>query len=64
MLTAANVIANGAGPTVSLSIRYRRLTLIAEPARFEAWATELDDRRTHSRGQLTQGGVVTVEANR
>jgi len=62
MLTAANVIADGAGPTVSLSIRYRKPTLIALPARFEAWVTELDGRRTHSRGQLIQGGVVTVEA--
>ena len=62
MLTAANVIADGAGPTVSLSIHYRKPTLIALPARFEAWVTESDGRRTHSRGRLTQGGVVTVEA--
>jgi acyl-CoA thioesterase FadM len=62
MLTAANVIANGAGPTVNLSIRYLKPTLITQPARFEAWVTELDDRRTHSRGQLIQAGVVTVEA--
>jgi acyl-coenzyme A thioesterase PaaI-like protein len=62
MLTAANIIANGAGPTVNLSIRYLKPTLISQPARFEAWVTDLDDRRTHSRGQLTQAGVVTVEA--
>jgi acyl-coenzyme A thioesterase PaaI-like protein len=63
MLTAANVIADGAGPTVSLSIRYLKPTLIAEPAYFEAWVTERSDRRTHSQGRLTQGGVVTVEAH-
>ena len=62
MLTAANVIANGAGPTVELSIRYLRPTLIAHPARFEAWVTALDSRRTHSEGRLIQGGVVTIEA--
>ncbi len=62
MLTAANVIANGAGPTVNLSIRYPKPTLIGQPARFEAWVTEQSDRRTHSRGQLIQGGIVTVEA--
>ena len=56
MLTAANVIADGAGPTVNLSIRYRKPTLIAQPALFEAWVTEQTDRRTHSRGQLIQGG--------
>ncbi len=62
MLTAANVLAEGAGPTVSLSIRYRKPTLIGEPCRFEAWVTERTDRRTFSQGRLIQKGVVTVEA--
>jgi acyl-coenzyme A thioesterase PaaI-like protein len=62
MLTAANVIADGAGPTVTLTIRYRKPTLIAEPCHFEAWVTERTERRTFSEGRLTQGGVVTVEA--
>jgi acyl-coenzyme A thioesterase PaaI-like protein len=63
MLTAANVIADGAGPTVSLSIRYLKPTLVEEPTVFEAWVTELTDRRTHSHGRLVQGGVVTAEAD-
>jgi len=63
MLTAANVIADGAGPTVTLTIRYRKPTLVAEPAHFEAWVTRRTDRRTFSQGRLTQGGVVTVEAH-
>jgi acyl-coenzyme A thioesterase PaaI-like protein len=62
MLTAANVIANGAGPTVNLSVRYLRPTLIDQPAVFEAWVTSVEARRTHSRGHLIQNGVVTVEA--
>jgi hypothetical protein len=62
MLTAANVIARGAGPTVTLTVRYLKPTLIAQPALFEAWVTSQDDRRTHSRGHLVQNGVVTVEA--
>ena len=62
ILTAANVVANGAGPTVSLAIRYLKPTLLDQEAVFEGWVTELDDRRTHSRGRLIQGGVVTVEA--
>lgn len=62
MLTAANVIASGAGPTVTLSIRYLLPTRVDEPCRFESWVTSLDERRTHSRGRLVQGGVVTVEA--
>jgi len=63
MLTAANVIADGAGPTVSLTIRYLKPTLIDQPTVFEAWVTELTGRRTHSHGRLLQGGVVTAEAD-
>jgi acyl-coenzyme A thioesterase PaaI-like protein len=62
ILTAANVIADGAGPTVSLSIRYLKPTRIDREAVFEGWVTRLDERRTHSEGRLLQGGVVTVEA--
>jgi acyl-coenzyme A thioesterase PaaI-like protein len=62
ILTAANFMANAAGPTVELTIRYRKPTLIAQPAVFEAWVTEKTRRRIHSRGQLIQDGVVTVEA--
>ena len=62
MLTAANVMAEGAGPTVELALRFRKPTLIGQPCHFEAWVTERTDRRTFSEGRLTQGGVVTVEA--
>jgi acyl-coenzyme A thioesterase PaaI-like protein len=62
VLTAANVMADGAGPTVNLAIRYRKPTLIGVPAVFEGWVTEQTARRTHSRGQLVQNGIVTVEA--
>ena len=62
MLTAANVLAGAAGPTVSLSIRYLKPTVIDRPVLFEAWVTSVEGRRTHSRGTLTQAGVVTVEA--
>jgi len=62
MLTAANFIANAAGPTVELTIRFRKPTLISRPAVFEAWVTGREGRRTHSQGHLIQDGVVTVEA--
>jgi hypothetical protein len=62
MLTAANFLVNAAGPTVELTIRYRKPTLIFEPTRFEAWVTGRKGRRTYSQGQLIQDGVVTVEA--
>jgi acyl-coenzyme A thioesterase PaaI-like protein len=63
ILTGANVLADGAGPTVTLDIRYRRPSRIGVPSRFEAWVTDQTDRRTHSTGRLLQDGVVTVEAD-
>jgi acyl-coenzyme A thioesterase PaaI-like protein len=62
VLTAANSIANAAGPTKSLSIRYRKPTLLSEPCVFEGWVTRIEGRRTFSQGRLLQGGIVTVEA--
>jgi acyl-coenzyme A thioesterase PaaI-like protein len=62
MLTAANVLADAAGPTTELTIRYLRPTLVGVPSRFEAWVTAADGRRTSSRGRLMQEGQVTVEA--
>lgn len=62
ILTAANFMASAAGPTVELTIRYRKPTLISQPAVFEAWVTERTQRRIYSQGRLVQDGVVTVEA--
>jgi acyl-coenzyme A thioesterase PaaI-like protein len=62
ILTAANFVANAAGPTVELTIRYLKPTVISEAAVFEGWVTERIGRRIHSRGHLIQNGVITVEA--
>ena len=62
VLTAANVVAGAAGPTVDLTIRYRRPTLVGVEALFEARAVEVDPRRITSTGTLTQDGLVRVEA--
>jgi acyl-coenzyme A thioesterase PaaI-like protein len=62
ILTAANVVADAAGPTVELRICYRKPTIIGVEAEFESEVTELTDRRTYSVGRLVQGGVVKVEA--
>ena len=62
ILTGANVVADAAGPTVELTIRYKRPTLIGVESEFEAEIVETTDRRTHSRGVLRQNGKVTVEA--
>lgn len=62
VLSAANTIAGTTGPTVRLSLRYRRPTLTNEETLFEGWVTRATDRRVFSEGRITQGGVVTVEA--
>jgi acyl-CoA thioesterase FadM len=62
ILTAANAIAGATGPTVRLGLHFRRPTLAYEEAVFEGWVTEVTERRIFSKGQVVQGGVVTVEA--
>ena len=62
ILTAANVVADAAGPTVELRIRYLRPTIVGVDTRFESEVTEVTERRTHSVGRLIQDGVVKVEA--
>ena len=62
VLTAANIVVDGAGPTVELTIRYRKPTLVGVACTFEAWVNEKTDRRTFSEGRLIQDGIVTVEA--
>jgi acyl-coenzyme A thioesterase PaaI-like protein len=60
--TAANVLADAAGPTALLSLRYRRPTLLHDEVTFEAWVERTEGRRTHTRGRAVQNGVVTAEA--
>lgn len=62
VLTAANHLAGAAGPTVWLTLRFRRPTLVGVAARFEAEVVEADGRRVRSKGRLVQDGVVCVEA--
>ena len=62
VLTAANIIAGAAGPTVSLNITFKEPTLIGLPTMFEAWVVRTEGRRTYSRGRLIQGDATTVEA--
>jgi acyl-coenzyme A thioesterase PaaI-like protein len=63
ILTAANLVADAAGPTVTLSISYLKPSKIGVPCLFESWVTSTEGRRTFSHGHLVQDGVVTVEAD-
>jgi len=62
ILTAANVVADAAGPTVHLSIRYLKPTILGVDTEFESEVDEVTERRTFSVGRLIQDGVVKVEA--
>jgi acyl-CoA thioesterase FadM len=62
VLTAANHLSGAAGPTVWLTIRFRRPTLVGVEARFEAEVVASDGRRVTSKGRLVQDGIVCVEA--
>jgi acyl-coenzyme A thioesterase PaaI-like protein len=62
VLTAANMVRGVAGPTVSLSLRYRRPTLLDEDCHFEAWVEAVEGDRVRTRGQLKQSSGTTVEA--
>lgn len=62
VLTAANMIAGAAGPTVRLALRFRRPTLLNEEAVFEATVDRRTEKRIHTSGRLLQSGQVTVEA--
>jgi len=62
VLTAANQLSNSAGPTVWLTTRYKRPTLVGVDTRFEGEVVSNDGRRVTSRGRLIQDGIVCVEA--
>ncbi len=62
VLTAANMIAGAAGPTVRLALRFRRPTLLGTDSLFEAWVDKRTEKRIHTSGRLLQNGEVTVEA--
>lgn len=62
VLTAANILSDAAGPTVRLTTRFRRPTLLYEEAVFEAWVDRTEGSRTFTKGRVLQRGTVTVEA--
>ena len=62
VLSVANQAAEVAGPTVSLTMRYRRPTLLHRDLVIEAEVAETDGRRTRTTGRVVQDGKVTVEA--
>ncbi|MSO79659.1 MAG: PaaI family thioesterase [Acidimicrobiia bacterium] len=62
VLTAANLLDDAAGPTVELTINYRKPTLLHTETRFEAWVEGRKGRVTTAAGRALQDDKVTVEA--
>ena len=59
---AATVHAGAPGPTIRLTLTYRRPTLIGTATAIEARVERQTDRRTFVEGKIRQGETVTVEA--
>jgi len=62
VFNVANIMGGTAGPTASLSLRYRRPTPLNVDLRFEAWVAEVEGSRVTSRGRVLHGETVTVES--
>ena len=62
VLTAANQLEDVAGPTIELTLRFRKPTLLHTETRFEGWIEQRRGRVTTAAGHAIQGDVVTVEA--
>jgi len=63
VFTAANRLAQAAGPTVELSVRYRRPTRLETDTTLEAWVSDRRGRITTTAGRAIQNGEVTLEAS-
>jgi hypothetical protein len=62
VFNVANLMGDVAGPTVELSLRYKKPTPLHTPLVFEAWVESAEERRTTTRGHVRHGDTVTVEA--
>lgn len=61
-ILALAAIASGAGgPTATLTVRYRKLTPLRTPLRFEAWAERIDGRKAFVRGACYAGEDLVSE---
>jgi acyl-coenzyme A thioesterase PaaI-like protein len=63
MLGAANIVADHAAMTGTLTVRYNRPTPLNTDLRVEARFVEQDGRKIHAWGGIFHGEVLTAEAN-
>ena len=62
VFTSACSTRNASGPTVKLSVRYRRPTLLNVETVFEGWVETFDGTITEVKGHALQDGQVTALA--
>ena len=62
VFTSACSAADASGPTMVLSVRYRKPTLLGVETVFEGWVEKFDGEITEVKGRATQDGQVTARA--
>ena len=62
VFTSACSASDAAGPTMMLSVRYRKPTLLGVETVFEGWVEKFDGEITEVKGQARQGDQVTARA--
>ncbi len=62
IFTSACSARNAGGPTIMLSVRYRRPTLLGVESIYEGWVESFDGDTTRTGGELFQDGRVTASA--
>ncbi len=62
VFTSACSARDASGPTVKLSVRYRRPTLLRVESIYEGWVESFDGHTTITKGHLLQNGQVTAQA--
>jgi acyl-coenzyme A thioesterase PaaI-like protein len=61
ILALAAIAGNAGGPTATLTVKYRRLTPLRTPLRFEAWLDRVDGRKAFVRGACYAGDDLVSE---
>ena len=62
VFTSACSTRNASGPTMLLSVRYRKPTLLGVETVFEGWVEKFDGEITEVKGHASQDGQVTARA--
>jgi acyl-coenzyme A thioesterase PaaI-like protein len=62
LLAHAAIASDSGGPTAVLTVRYRKLTPLGTPLRFEGWIERVEGRKAFARGTCRAGDDLVSEA--